>query len=103
VVELPDGSVIARPIHVQPPAYPPEAYENGIEGWVRVEGTIGPDGRIVDAAVVDSSPPEIFDEAALSAFRAWRYCPPSDRSGQPERIEHQLRFQMGPAGSSGPS
>jgi protein TonB len=103
VVELPDGSVIARPIHVQPPAYPAEAYENGIEGWVRVEGTIGADGQIVDAAVVDSSPREIFDEAALSAFRAWRYCRPSDDSGQPIRIEHQLRFQMGSSGSSGPS
>ena len=57
------------------PRYPPRAEARGIEGWVRLEITATPAGTVSDAKVVDASPKEIFDQAALEAIRRWRFKP----------------------------
>lgn len=65
----------AVPVYRVPPVYPTRAQRAGIEGQVVVELTIGPDGAVTEARVVEASPPQVFDEAALKAARKWRFEP----------------------------
>lgn len=57
------------------PEYPREAWRRGLEGWVDVELTIGPDGRVLDAKVLASQPRGIFERAALRAVMQWVFDP----------------------------
>ena len=57
------------------PEYPPEAERRGVEGSVDVSFTIDPDGKVTDVIVDHSEPSDIFDRAAASAVRRWRYEP----------------------------
>jgi TonB family protein len=56
-----------------PPVYPALARSAGISGAVTIEATIGPDGKVADAKVVQSIP--LLDQAALDAVRQWEYLP----------------------------
>jgi len=86
----------AVPVVRVAPQYPIRASERGIEGWVLVEFTIDPSGKVVDPKVVDSDPPRIFDRAALRAIKKWKYKPkivdgtPISRPG----IQTKLTFQL---------
>jgi periplasmic protein TonB len=64
--------VVVTPIKVQ---YPSKASELNMEGWVDLTFTVSPEGKVVNAAVVDATPPHIFDGAALSALMRARYQP----------------------------
>lgn len=55
------------------PVYPPVAARRGIEGWVRLQFSVGPDGQVRDAVVVEAQPPNLFDRAALRAVQQWRF------------------------------
>ena len=57
------------------PAYPTAAFETGEEGYVTIEFTIGANGRPVEAIVTESSPPGVFDEAALRTLQRWLFRP----------------------------
>jgi periplasmic protein TonB len=64
------------PVATIPPQYPRDALMQGIEGWVRVEFTINPDGSVSNATVVDAHPRRgIFDREALRAITRWRFRP----------------------------
>lgn len=78
------------------PDYPPRALNRGIEGWVQVQFTITEQGTVTDAVVVDSSPPNIFDEAALRAIARWRYNPRVEEGVAMERKGMQtiIRFSL---------
>jgi protein TonB len=58
-----------------PPRYPMRAARRRIEGWVKVEFTITEQGTVKDPVVVESHPADIFDRAALSAIRRWKFKP----------------------------
>ena len=58
-----------------PPEYPPGALQKGLQGNVRVRITVAADGKVKSAAVVNSSPAAVFDQAALEAVRRWRFKP----------------------------
>jgi len=66
-----DHEVVPR--LVVAPDYPYSARVNGQHGEVAVELTVGSDGRVSDAAVVSSEPPQVFDQAALDAVQQWRF------------------------------
>jgi TonB family protein len=55
------------------PVYPAIAQSAGVAGAVTIEATIGPEGKVVDAKVVQSIP--LLDQAALDAVRQWEYTP----------------------------
>jgi TonB family protein len=55
------------------PVYPRMAQTAGITGTVTIEATIGTDGKVSDAKVVQSVP--LLDQAALDAVRQWEYLP----------------------------
>ena len=57
------------------PRYPSRALSRGIEGWVLMEFAIDELGLAVNPAVIESEPPGIFDRAALSAVKRWKYRP----------------------------
>ncbi|MGY0505811.1 energy transducer TonB [Luteimonas sp. e5] len=57
------------------PRYPVEALRNGQSGTVQVEFTVGVDGRVTSARVVNASPPRVFNNETLNAVRRWRFQP----------------------------
>lgn len=53
--------------------YPPAAKAAGIEGSVTVRYDVTADGAVANARVVSAAPAGVFNEAALSAVRQWRF------------------------------
>ena len=69
------GNGIARPRKIKDvrPVYPPPAMAARSRGSVLIEATIGADGKVHDARVLQSV--AIFDQAALDAVRQWEFEP----------------------------
>lgn len=61
------------PLERIPPKYPMRAANRHIEGWVKIEFTITPNGTVENAVVVEAEPAEVFDEAALKAINQWKF------------------------------
>lgn len=57
------------------PRYPIEALRAGTGGEVLVAFTVGTDGRVIRASVVQASPARVFEREALNAVKRWRYAP----------------------------
>ena len=55
--------------------YPRSALRREIEGEVTVEFTVGVTGEVVDAFVVEATPPNRFEKNALKYVRSWAYEP----------------------------
>jgi TonB family protein len=81
------------------PAYPAGARAEGAEGHVVVEYRVDEEGRVQDARVIESSPPGVFDGAALAAIRSWRYRPFDDGTGPREvdGVRSRFDFRLGEA------
>jgi protein TonB len=81
----------ARDVDVHPralreivPDYPADADRKRLSGKVRLQLKLEADGRVSDIDVVNASPPELFDESAVKAFREARFAP-AQRNGRPVR------------------
>ncbi len=55
------------------PSYPPAASAAHVQGEVKIEAEVGPDGNVSSARVI--SGPPLLREAAVSAIEQWRYRP----------------------------
>lgn len=55
--------------------YPRRALSRGIEGFVIVEFTVTKQGSVRDPQVVEATPPDIFDQAAIDAALKFKYKP----------------------------
>lgn len=77
-----------------PAEYPQEAEAAGISGSVLLEIDIGPDGRVLDARVIEPAG-HGFDEAALEAARRFVFLP-AEIDGAPAAvtIEYRYDFQL---------
>lgn len=64
------------------PAYPPDLRAQRVEGNVTVRVRLDASGRVLEASVVASDPPTVFDAAALASARAERF-QPATRNGRP--------------------
>jgi len=64
-----------EPVATPDPAYPPDAFREGVEGWVEVEFTVTERGVTRDVQVVAAEPRGVFDAAAVQAVAAWTYRP----------------------------
>jgi TonB family protein len=72
------------------PTYPARALSEGQEGVVRVEFTVGADGRTVAAELAARSPWPLLNEAALKVIRErWRFAP-----GPVRRFEVPIHFKI---------
>ena len=67
------------------PVYPADLRVKGVGGMVTVQYDVTPQGQVVNAQVVASEPPGLFDAAALEAVRSWRFRP-QVRDGQIESV-----------------
>ncbi len=91
-----------RPLQLlagQGPVYPVDARSEGIEGWVLIGYDVNRDGRVINARVVDAEPEDIFDQAALTAVRSWRFNAPRV-AGETQRAsnrESRVEFRLGDA------
>jgi protein TonB len=81
----------ARDVDVHPralreivPDYPVDADRKQVSGKVRLQLKLEADGRISDIEVVSATPPGLFDESALRAFRDARFAP-AQKGGHPVR------------------
>ena len=78
---VPVAAAGARPQRIDPPkivkhvdpVYPEAARQARIQGVVTIEATIGADGKVKAAKVLQSIP--LLDDAALAAVRQWEYAP----------------------------
>jgi TonB family protein len=70
----------ARVIQRVPPVYPPLARQARVSGVVRLEATVGKDGRVVSATAV--SGPPLLRQAAVEAVEQWIY-EPASLNGEP--------------------
>ncbi len=73
------------------PDYPSEALRRNIEGWVDVSFRVTADGKVSNVALLDSSPPGVFDAAATKALSRLRYKPPM-LGGKPTAVATKLRI-----------
>lgn len=64
-----------RALSTPAPAFPPEALRSAQAGEVQVEFTVAPDGSVSAARVVRANPPRVFDRAAVTAVKRWRFAP----------------------------
>ena len=57
------------------PTYPAAAMRTGQEGWVTLEFTVTETGAVSDPWITDAEPADVFDAAAITAVRQWRFKP----------------------------
>ena len=86
----------AKLLRQDTPRYPADAQRARREGWVDVEFTVGTDGAVSNAHVVDSKPGRVFDRAAVDAVERWKY-QPALRNGQPMAVtmRRRINFTLG--------
>lgn len=58
-----------------PPDYPPNALAQHMTGSVTLQFTVDTHGETRDIHVTEATSPGVFDQAAISAVRHWRYQP----------------------------
>ena len=76
-------------------AYPRRAKQAGIEGSVTMEVLIKPDGTVSQAKVLESTPPRMFDQAALVAIQRWKFRPKIvDGTPVSQRARQTIQFSL---------
>jgi TonB family protein len=73
-VELVETALSIAPIVRRPPAYPPAALEQGLEGHVQLKFDVTAAGVVENISVVESSD-ALFEDSAVRALAEWRYLP----------------------------
>jgi len=69
------GSMELIPLVRIPPLYPRQALRLKKEGFVKVAFTITKEGLVKSPRVLEANPKRIFDRAALTAIRKWKFKP----------------------------
>ena len=78
-----------------PPMYPRAAAEARIEGRVVVDLTVARNGHVVEAVVVESEPPGVFDQAVLDAVLQWRYYARAEgEPNYPDPVQVAIPFRI---------
>jgi protein TonB len=72
---LPAHAAELKPIKRVEPQYPPEAARSGTTGFVEVEFTVDPAGKVASVSVVNAKPTRTFESAAVRAVKQWQFEP----------------------------
>ncbi|MDE2262243.1 MAG: energy transducer TonB [Gammaproteobacteria bacterium] len=77
------------------PEYPDRALSDRIGGSVTVQYIVDKKGNTAKVQVIDSTPPGVFDRAAIDAIRRWHYRP-AKFNGQPVEVpvRTRIRFEL---------
>jgi TonB family protein len=97
-VYAPGDAGVVAPVAVERAEanYSEGARMRSIEGMVRVEGAVAPDGTVHNVVVVLPLDPQFgLDAAAMEAFKHWRFTPGS-KDGQyvPVRVQAEFAFKL---------
>jgi len=77
------------------PAYPQDARRNRIEGYVKLDLLVAPDGSVRSAKVVDAKPKGLFDASAVTAVLKWRFKPKTvDGKAVEQRGVQKIEFTI---------
>jgi serine/threonine-protein kinase len=68
------------------PRYPRSAQRRNITGWVDVTFTVNRGGNVVEVGILDSTPGDVFNEAAREAISQWRFEPSLENGTPVERL-----------------
>lgn len=68
-----------QPIKRVDPQYPPEAARSGTQGFVEVEFTVDPAGKVASVSVVNAKPARTFEQSAVRAVKQWQFAPGGGR------------------------
>ncbi|MFN3702952.1 energy transducer TonB [Thermomonas sp.] len=68
-------ALAGNPIKRVDPVYPADAARAGTTGYVEVEYSVGPDGKVTEVSVVDAKPGRVFVAAAVKAVKQWEFAP----------------------------
>ena len=79
-----DLDVQPRALQVIRPDYPGAADRQKLSGKVRLQLKLETDGRVTDIDVVSATPPGLFEDSAIKAFRDARFAP-AQKNGRPVR------------------
>lgn len=79
-----DLDVQPRALRVIRPEYPDTADREKRSGTLRLQLKLEADGRVSDIDVVSATPPGLFEESAIKAFRDARFAP-AQKNGRPVR------------------
>ncbi len=92
---LSDGDAI--PMVIIQPQYPRKAAMEGIEGWVRFEFTVAPDGSPQDVQVIDAKPRRIFERDARKAIYKWKFKPKvvDGKAVAQPNMKYTMEFKLG--------
>jgi len=74
--------------------YPKSAKKRGIEGFVVLSILIDQDGSVDKVQVLESSPPGVFDDAAMAGIKQWRFSP-AQYQGSPVKVWAKQRIRFG--------
>ena len=77
------------------PRYPRSRAARKKRGWVEVQFQVNADGETSDVKILGSSPPEVFDQAALDAVSRWRF-KPQVVAGEPMAVTSIVRLRFEP-------
>lgn len=80
----------------QPLEYPARAKSKEIEGYVVISLLIDRDGHVATVKIIEASPPDIFDAAALRSISKWQF-EPARYEGKPVEswANQTIRFELG--------
>lgn len=84
-------------LEITQPEYPRKAYRDAVEGYVDLEVTVAPDGKVEDVDILDAEPRQVFERSAIRAVLRWKYRPPSEDGitvPVKERIRLSFRIDM---------
>jgi TonB family protein len=88
-LQLPEQSLTRiNKLEVQ---YPARALQTGVEGWVELGYTVGPDGAVTNVKVLNATPPKVFETSAAKAVSRLRY-QPVVQGGKPIAVGTQVRI-----------
>lgn len=95
-VRISDLRLAPKIIRRVDPYYPADTRRRGIEGLVKLEVLVMPDGTVAGARLIDGEP--LLGEAAAAAVRQWTYKPALvDGKAVPALINVQVDFQATPS------
>jgi TonB family protein len=77
------------------PRFPRRVAARRASGWVQVDFLINQNGTTQDIRILDSEPPEIFDQAAINAVEKWQFKPPLVE-GVAEEVRTSVRLRFEP-------
>lgn len=93
--ELPvDGAIAPKVLKEVKPHYPAAVKAAGVEGTVRMECVVRPDGTVGEGRVIVPLHPDL-DREALRALADWRFLPGrKDGKPVPVRVEVEMSFKL---------